>query len=177
MNRESQLAVILCAGVGTETLLAQDIHPAEEISLYETHSKKKGTYIQVGDIVTLEGGFGKSFLEGALTIGLAFDAQWKVTEDDPGELQPIFDVYGVGVEATLPMATKEHADRLHHDSLHVGFRRSQYVRGGLLRASGDLPRSEYGAAIGPYETSVSRTRKLKKGFNDFSKVPDSLVSI
>jgi len=96
MNRESQLAVILCAGVGTETLLAQDIHPAEEISLFETHSKKKGTDIQVGDIVTLEGGFGKSFLEGALTIGLAFDAQWKVTEDDPGELQPIFDLLELG---------------------------------------------------------------------------------
>jgi len=84
-------------------------------AFYETHSKKKDTDIRVGDILTLEGGLGKSFLDGALTVGLAFDAQWKVTRDDPGELQPIFDqlnpgkhrVYGVGAEVTLPIATKK----------------------------------------------------------------------
>jgi len=84
-------------------------------AFYETHTTKKDTDIRVGDILTIEGGFGKSFMEGALTVGVAFDAQWKITEDDPGELQPVFDmlnvgrhrVYGVGVEATLPIATKK----------------------------------------------------------------------
>ena len=84
-------------------------------AFYETHTEKEGTDIRVGDILTFEGGLGKSFLEGALTVGLAFDAQWKITEDDPGQFQEAFDlldldkhsVYGVGAEMTLPLATKQ----------------------------------------------------------------------
>jgi hypothetical protein len=84
-------------------------------AFYETHSKKKDTDIRVGDILTIEGGLGRSFLEGAASLGIAFNAQRKITADDPGELQPVFDmlnigkhwVYGVGVEATLPIATKK----------------------------------------------------------------------
>jgi len=82
---------------------------------YETHTKKKDTDIKVGDILTLEGGLGKSFMGGAINVGVAYYAQWKITADDPGDdLQPIFDEifgkhrgFGVGPEVTIPIATKK----------------------------------------------------------------------
>ena len=81
---------------------------------YETHTEKEDTDIRVGDILTLEGGLGKSFLEGALNIGAAYYAQWKLTEDDLGELERPngpglgkHQVYGIGPELTLPLATKK----------------------------------------------------------------------
>jgi hypothetical protein len=46
--------------------------------------------------VSIEGGLGRSFLEGAATLGIAFDAQRKMTADDPGELQPVFDMLNIG---------------------------------------------------------------------------------
>ncbi len=84
-------------------------------AFYETHTKKDGTDIKVGDILTLEGGLGKSYMGGALSVGVAYYAQWKVTGDDPGhDLQPVFDEYfgkhrgfGVGPEVTIPIATKK----------------------------------------------------------------------
>jgi len=81
---------------------------------YETHTRKRDTDIEVGDILTLEGGFGRSFLGGAAVVGLAYYAQWKVTEDHLGNLQtpPGVDldigkhrVFGVGPEIMLPVAT------------------------------------------------------------------------
>ena len=86
------------------------------IAAYETHSKKEDTDIRVGDILTVEGGFGKSFIDGAVNVGVAFEGQWKITADEAGEeLQPVFDalgiekhrVYGLGPEITLPIATKK----------------------------------------------------------------------
>jgi hypothetical protein len=84
-------------------------------AFYETHSDKKDTDIRVGDILTLEGGLGKSFMEGALSVGAAYYAQWKLTEDDLGINSPLFSgrsigknsVYGVGPELTLPIATSQ----------------------------------------------------------------------
>ena len=66
--------------------------------------------MRVGDLLTLEGGVGRSFLAGAASVGLAYYAQWKVTDDDfglPG--QPILGkhrVYGIGPDVTLPIASK-----------------------------------------------------------------------
>jgi len=83
---------------------------------YEFHTKKKDTDIQVGQILTLEGGLGRSWLEGLASLGITGYAQFKVTEDDVGEdLQPTFDmlplgkhrVFGLGAQGTLPIATKE----------------------------------------------------------------------
>ncbi len=81
---------------------------------YETHGKKDGTDIRVGDIITVEGGFGKSFMDGAANAGIAYYAQWKVTDDDfglgftaPGG--PLIDrhrVFGFGPEVTIPIASK-----------------------------------------------------------------------
>jgi hypothetical protein len=82
---------------------------------YETHGEKDGTDVRVGDILTLEGGFGKSFMDGAANVGIAYYAQWKVSDDDfglgfipPGG--PLLDrhrVYGIGPEITIPLASKK----------------------------------------------------------------------
>jgi hypothetical protein len=82
---------------------------------YETHTKKKDMDIKVGDLLTLEGGVGRSFLEGAGNVGLAYYAQWKLTKDDLGidlMLPPDLRigrhrVYGIGPELTFPIATKK----------------------------------------------------------------------
>jgi hypothetical protein len=84
-------------------------------AFYETHGKKDGTDIRVGDLLTLEGGLGKSFMEGAVNVGIAYYAQWKLSDDDfgvdlapvPGREQGKHRVYGVGPELTVPLATKK----------------------------------------------------------------------
>ena len=52
---------------------------------WELHSKKKDTDVKVGQILTLQGGLGKSFLGGGLITGAAYYAQWKLTEDQLAE--------------------------------------------------------------------------------------------
>jgi hypothetical protein len=85
-------------------------------AFYETHTEKQDTDITVGDILTLEGGLGKSFKEGAINVGAAYYAQWKVTDDDPGQAIEAMlagrtlgkhRVFGVGPELTIPIATKK----------------------------------------------------------------------
>jgi hypothetical protein len=92
---------------------------------WEIHTKKSGTgnvsvgnvtltSAKVGQLLTLEGGVGKSFLEGAASVGLAYHAQYKLTHDDfglPGTLPggPLIGkhrVWGFGPDVTLPVATK-----------------------------------------------------------------------
>lgn len=83
-------------------------------AFYEFHSEKEDTNIQVGDILTIEGGLGKTFMDGALSVGAAYYAQWKITEDDLGRGNafpgvpdlPKHRVYGVGPEVTIPIAPK-----------------------------------------------------------------------
>lgn len=80
---------------------------------WETHSEKEDSSQQVGDILTLEGGFGRSFAEGAINVGVAYYAQWKLTDDDFGvELPAGLDigkhqVFGVGPEINLPIVAKQ----------------------------------------------------------------------
>ena len=84
-------------------------------AFYETHTEKEDTDIKVGDILTLEGGLGKSFMDGAVSIGAAYYAQWKITDDDLGSTGELlegrslgkFQVYGIGPELVLPIATKK----------------------------------------------------------------------
>lgn len=83
-------------------------------AFFETHTEKEDTDIRVGDLLTLEGGLGKSFLEGAASVGLAYYAQWKITDDDLGGFVPPTSlnlvgknrVWAIGPDVTLPMATK-----------------------------------------------------------------------
>lgn len=91
---------------------------------WETHGKKDGdvrvdrltvTNAKVGDLLTLEGGIGKSFLHGAASVGMAYYAQWKTTSDRfdvvgqaivTGTIPEKHRVWGIGPEVTIPIATK-----------------------------------------------------------------------
>jgi hypothetical protein len=88
-------------------------------AFWELHGKKKGTDVRVGQILTLQGGLGKSFLGGGLVIGAAYYAQWKLTADElgsfalPGGGTVDIDlannkhrVFALGPDVTLPIATK-----------------------------------------------------------------------
>ena len=81
-------------------------------AFFETHGEKEDSDIRVGDILTIEGGLGKSFMDGAANAGIAFYAQWKVSRDDFGATPPSgpligkHEVYGIGPEVTLPLASK-----------------------------------------------------------------------
>jgi hypothetical protein len=91
---------------------------------WETHSRKEGEVrieqttianVRVGQLLTLEGGIGKSFLRGAASVGIAYYAQWKVTPDDLGAPLPAdmtaslpkHRVFGVGPDLTIPIAAKK----------------------------------------------------------------------
>ena len=54
-------------------------------AFWELHGKKEDSNVKVGEILSLEGGVGKSFLGGGLVIGGAYYAQWK----SPGISWPI----------------------------------------------------------------------------------------
>ena len=82
-------------------------------AFYETHTDKEDTDIRVGDILTIEGGLGKSFMEGALNLGVAYYAQWKLSEDDIPTLDLLSGnsrdgknrVYAIGPEISVPLAS------------------------------------------------------------------------
>jgi hypothetical protein len=65
----------------------------------------------VGDILTVEGGLGMSFLKGAGNAGLAYVAQWKITKDSgadfPANLQKNKNrAFGLGPEVSVPVFAK-----------------------------------------------------------------------
>jgi hypothetical protein len=89
---------------------------------WEFHGTKKDTDITVGQILTLEGGLGKSYFGGGLVIGAAYYAQWKITADSlgvslelpgggtltgPGLQNNKNSVFALGPDVTLPVATKK----------------------------------------------------------------------
>ena len=87
-------------------------------AFWELHGKKKDTDTKVGQILSLQGGLGKSYLGGGLVIGAAYYAQWKLTEDQLAEFAlpdgtgRVVDfphkhkVFGLGPDVTLPIASK-----------------------------------------------------------------------
>jgi hypothetical protein len=77
----------------------------------EFHSNKKDSDVHVGTLLTLEGGVGRDFLKGAVSTGLAYYAQWKVSDDTLTGLPSVLvqgrnRVAGLGPDVTLPIATK-----------------------------------------------------------------------
>ena len=68
---------------------------ASALAGYEMHQKKQGTDVRVGDILTVEGGVGKTGLKGALNVGAAYYAQWKVTADSGADLPALLQRFGV----------------------------------------------------------------------------------
>ena len=65
------------------------------LAAYEMHGKKRGIDVKVGDILTLEGGVGKTFLKRAANLGAVYYAQWKVTADSGSDLSPLLQRFGV----------------------------------------------------------------------------------
>ena len=91
-------------------------------AFWELHGTKKDSDTKVGQILTLEGGLGKSYLGGGLILGLGYYAQWKVTADSlgvalalpgggsipgPGLSNIKHSVFALGPDLTLPVATKK----------------------------------------------------------------------
>lgn len=85
---------------------------ASVLTSYETHTEKEDSDLKVGDILTLEGGAGKSFMEGAISVGVSYFAQWKITDDDFDN--PVLDdvadkheIFGLGPELSMPLFATE----------------------------------------------------------------------
>jgi len=92
---------------------------ASTTAYWEMHGEKKDTNVTVGQIVTLEGGMGKSFLGGGVVLGAAYYAQWKITADTVGSfvlpgggtVNPTLadakhKVFAFGPDVTLPVASR-----------------------------------------------------------------------
>lgn len=87
---------------------------------YELHSKREGDDVQVGNILTVEGGAGKTVMQ-IINVGVAYYAQWKVSRDQipnlgnlPGPIADVaaqiidtkHKVYGIGPEFNIFLPTK-----------------------------------------------------------------------
>jgi hypothetical protein len=98
--------------VGTTVYLdgGRRSHAAIELS-FDMQSKKEGSDTKVGNQLNLEGGVGGDFLKGGLSLGLAYYAAFKVSEDEIDGLPAILirgknKVFGLGPEATLAIAAR-----------------------------------------------------------------------
>jgi hypothetical protein len=111
------------SGGGTVYLDSRRSLSLSTTAYWETHSTKAGEVrmqnvtvsdMKVGQLLTLEGGVGKSFLNGAASVGVAYYAQWKMTADELGSWWPAgistglpkHRVFGIGPDVTIPIATK-----------------------------------------------------------------------
>jgi len=78
---------------------------------YDFNNTKNNADIKVGQILTLAGGAGRSFLKGAANAGVAYAAQWKMTHDSGSGIPPVVPiangrVFGVGPEIDMPVFAK-----------------------------------------------------------------------
>jgi hypothetical protein len=78
---------------------------------YDFNRKKNNADIKVGNILTLAGGAGRSFLKGAANAGVAYGAQWKMTHDSGSGIPPFVPItngrfFGVGPEVGMPVFAK-----------------------------------------------------------------------
>jgi len=87
------------------------------LGTYELHSHKKDSDVKVGDILTVEGGLGRTFLKmdpsgktpvptRITSFGLVYYGQFKLTSDELGVVSPIAEnrkdrVFGAGIEGDL----------------------------------------------------------------------------
>jgi hypothetical protein len=80
-------------------------------SYYDFNRKKNNTDIKVGNILTLAGGVGRSFLKGAANAGVAYGAQWKMTHDSGSDIPPFLPItngrfFALGPEVGVPVFAK-----------------------------------------------------------------------
>ena len=78
---------------------------------YDFHQKKSNRDLRVGQILTVEGGVARSFIKGAAHAGLAYVAQWKVTDDSGSDFPALLPksknrAYGLGPEVAMPVFAK-----------------------------------------------------------------------
>lgn len=81
------------------------------MAYYDFNQTKNNADITVGNILTLAGGLGRSFLKGAANAGVAYGAQWKITRDSGSDIPPSLSlsngrVFGVGPEISMPIFAK-----------------------------------------------------------------------
>ena len=78
---------------------------------YDIPMEKNNADITVGQLLTLAGGAGRSFLKGAANVGVAYGAQWKITHDSGSGIPPNLPitngrVFGVGPAIQIPVFAK-----------------------------------------------------------------------
>jgi hypothetical protein len=111
---------------------------ASALGFYEKHTNKRRADLQVGDVLSIEGGLGGSFLaEQALTAGLAYGAQWKVTSDGGADFPSAVvtgknRIYTLGPEATyainkLPWTTSITARYLWDTGARTSFQGRRFI--------------------------------------------------
>ena len=141
---------------------------------WEFHDEKKDTDIKVGQILTLEGGLGKSFLGGGLIVGAAYYGQWKMTEDEVGTfplpgggtiggtLPGKHEVLAYGPDVTLPIATKSKLIALVNIRYLWETGATREDGRGVARRHGDLPYPEREAAVkaSPMHRMLKSRRRL-----------------
>src|SRR5512135_533273 len=77
--------------VGTTLLLDEKRSTSlATTAFWEINGEKKDTNAKVGQILSLEGGIGKSFMGGGVSLGMAYYIQWKLTKDQLGEFGPLW---------------------------------------------------------------------------------------
>ena len=126
---------------------------------WELHGNKKDTDAKVGQILTLQGGLGKSFLGGGLIVGAAYYGQWKLTEDQlvefelPGRI-PIDVTYSWQAQGVWFRAGRDAAGRQQVQALRpgqhpvsVGIRRTAENRRPDAGRHGNLPGAERETAV------------------------------
>ena len=91
---------------------------ASALPVFEFHGKKQNSDVRVGNILTLKGGVGKTSKQ-ILDVGMAYYAQWKLTDDSGLGLPPIVQNrlgknrnFGLGPEASLVLPLKKDLTRL-----------------------------------------------------------------
>ncbi len=89
---------------------AKNWHAAGTMS-YDIYQKKNDQDVRVGDYLTIEGGAGRSFLQGAGGVGVAYVMQWKTTDDTGSDIPKPFPggknkAYGIGPEFNMPFFAK-----------------------------------------------------------------------
>ena len=123
-------------------------------AFWELHGKKKDTDVKVGQILTLEGGLGKSYLGGGLILGAAYYAQWKLSEDQLADFVAAGrsrarrrfsrQAQGVGLRAGRDAAGRQQVEALctRQHPLPLGNRRAPQDTGADAGRHRDLPRPE-----------------------------------
>jgi hypothetical protein len=103
--------VLISASRQQHLLMSQQWHAATNAS-YNIQSHIKGTDRKAGNVLSLEGGVGRTFCSGLCNAGVDYYTQWKVTNDKFPNVPPGFvskhRYYGVGPETNgvLPINAK-----------------------------------------------------------------------